>query len=112
MTVAFVAVSHKNKIIGEITAYRDPEDNKWSIGILLHKLYRRRGVGSALLQRLIVWARGAGIDALYLEVFPHNEAAIALYRRFKFAQTAYHTNRLTRKSGEQWDTIEMALKLA
>ncbi|MFN2529496.1 MAG: N-acetyltransferase family protein [Candidatus Baltobacteraceae bacterium] len=112
MTVAFVAVNHKNKIIGEITAYRDPKDQQWSIGMLVHKVYRGRGVGSALLQRLVDWARGAGIDALHLEVFPHNEAALALYRRFEFVQTAYHKNRLTRKNGEQWDTIEMALALA
>lgn len=95
-----------------ITAYRDPHDLKWGLGMLVLPSYRRLGLGSALLQHLIDWAQSAGIDALYLEVFPHNEPALALYRRFGFAQEAYHQKRLTRKNGEQWDTIEMVLTLS
>jgi ribosomal protein S18 acetylase RimI-like enzyme len=80
--------------------------------MLLLKAYRRRGVGTALLQRLIDWARTAGIDALYLEVFPHNDAALMLYKRFQFEQIAYHKEQFTRKNGERWDTIEMVLRLS
>ena len=109
-TVAFVALNDKQKIVGEINAYRDGEE--WSLGMLILKPYRRIGVGSALLTTLIVWAKKADIAELHLEVFPHNEAALGLYRRFGFMQKAYHKHQLVRRNGERWDTIEMVLKLS
>lgn len=48
---------------------------------------RRAGIGSALLEHLLEWAREEGYRALHLEVRAGNVAAIALYRRFGFAQT-------------------------
>src|SRR5215210_4924280 len=45
-----------------------------------------RGVGSALLAAAIEKAREDGLHKLALEVFPHNEAAIALYRKFGFVE--------------------------
>ncbi len=112
MTVAFVAVNRKHNIVGHINAHSEPETQRWNLGMLVHKAYRGRGVGTGLMQHLVDWARVNGIDALYLEVFPHNEAALALYRRFSFVQAAYNSAHLLRKNGERWDTIEMVLKLA
>ncbi len=77
--------------------------------MLVAKEYRRLGAGSALLEILIEWAQKAKVSELYLEVFPHNESALALYRRFGFLQRAYHKKQLLRRSGELWDTIEMVL---
>ena len=34
----------------------------------------------------IEWARARGLHKLTLSVFPHNDAAIALYRKFGFAK--------------------------
>lgn len=45
---------------------------------------RRRGIGAALLARLIEAARRRGIRSLALEVRPSNEVAIALYEKFGF----------------------------
>lgn len=112
MTVAFVAVNHKHKIVGHINAYREPETQRWNLGMMVHKAYRGRGVGTGLMQHLIAWARANGIGALYLEVFAHNEAALTLYRRFLFVQSAYNKAHLLRRNGERWDTVEMVLKLA
>jgi ribosomal protein S18 acetylase RimI-like enzyme len=43
--------------------------------------WRGRGVGTALVAAAIEWARARGLHKLTLSVFPHNEAAVALYRK-------------------------------
>ena len=45
---------------------------------------RRRGVGAALLAKLMRVAVGRGVRSMTLEVRPSNEAALALYRKFGF----------------------------
>lgn len=47
---------------------------------------RGRGVGSALLEALVDWAREEGYRSLHLEVRAGNVPALALYRRFGFSQ--------------------------
>jgi len=46
--------------------------------------WRGRGVGTALMVAAIDWAREQGLHKLSLNVFAHNVAAIALYRKFGF----------------------------
>lgn len=111
-TVAFVALDGARNIAGHISAYREAGSDQWSLGMLVAKEHRRKGAGSALLQTLIDWAaRTPAVPELYLEVFPHNEAALALYRRFGFVEKAYHKEQLLRRNGERWDTIEMMLAI-
>ncbi len=49
---------------------------------------RRRGAGGALLDAVIAAAARAGAGAVYLDVDPANAAALALYARAGFAETA------------------------
>lgn len=55
--------------------------------IAVRPAVRRGGVGSALLETVLEWARDAGYRALHLEVRAGNVPAIGLYRRFGFVQT-------------------------
>ncbi len=48
--------------------------------------YRRSGIGQRLLEALINRLTTEGINSLALEVRPSNGAALALYRRFAFAE--------------------------
>jgi RimJ/RimL family protein N-acetyltransferase len=73
--------------------------------------WRGRGVGSPLLAAGIDWARGYGLHKLSLTVFPHNAAAIALYRKFGFVEEGRLVKHFRRQSGELWDGIEMGLLL-
>ncbi|GAC1358339.1 MAG: hypothetical protein NVSMB31_18740 [Vulcanimicrobiaceae bacterium] len=108
--VAFV-VTDKGRPVGQISAYRDARDGRWDLGMLILLSHRRRGLGSALVAHLIEWARKRSIDALHLQVFSHNEAALALYRAVGFQQTTYHPKHFLRKDGQEWDVLEMVLKL-
>jgi len=60
-------------------------DVRLAIGVLPQ--YQRLGVGTALLDRSITWARGtAGIDRISLSVHAGNHGALELYRRFGFVE--------------------------
>lgn len=81
------------------------------LAMLVDRDWRGRGVGSALVQAAIGWARGQGLHKLSLEVFTHNEAAIALYRKCGFAEEGRLTKQYRRASGELWDAMVMGLLL-
>ncbi|WP_441247572.1 N-acetyltransferase family protein [Kitasatospora sp. McL0602] len=48
---------------------------------------RGRGVGDGLITEIARWAAEEGYATLKLAVMPHNDAAIALYRRHGFTDT-------------------------
>jgi RimJ/RimL family protein N-acetyltransferase len=81
------------------------------IGMLVARDWRGRGVGSALVAAAIEWARERGLHKLSLSVFPHNAAAIALYRKVGFVEEGRRVKHFRRASGELWDAIEMGLLL-
>jgi ribosomal protein S18 acetylase RimI-like enzyme len=68
-------------------------------------------VGSALLQAATGVARDLGLHKLSLEVFAHNAAAIALYRKAGFAEEGRRVGQYRRASGELWDSVVMGLLL-
>jgi ribosomal-protein-alanine N-acetyltransferase len=48
--------------------------------------FRKKGVGSAILEKLIYVATEKGCQTITLEVAENNESAIALYEKFGFAE--------------------------
>jgi len=81
------------------------------VGMLVARDWRSRGVGSALVAAAIDWARAHGLHKLALSVFPHNEAAIALYRKYGFVEEGRRPKHMRRASGELWDIVDMGLLL-
>ena len=81
------------------------------LGMSVDPRWRGRGVGSALLEACIEWARDAGAYKIALQVWPHNEAALALYEKFGFEREGYLRKQWRRSSGELWDAILMGLVL-
>jgi RimJ/RimL family protein N-acetyltransferase len=82
------------------------------IGMAIAKPWRGRGVGSALMAAAIERAREDGhLHKLALEVFAHNAAGIALYRKFGFVEEGRRIKHYRRSSGELWDSIVMGLLL-
>jgi ribosomal protein S18 acetylase RimI-like enzyme len=81
------------------------------LGMAVARGWRGRGVGSALLAAAIEWARERGLHKLSLGVFAHNDAAIALYRKFGFVEEGRRVKHYRRASGELWDAFDMGLML-
>ena len=101
----FVAIDGE-ALVGVITEYRhDPYGH--TLGMLVDQGHRGLGVGSALLERMIDWGRAHAIGSFSLLVFPHNERAIALYRKFDFVSVDERAARISRRNGESWDAILM-----
>ncbi|MDX6452831.1 MAG: hypothetical protein QOH16_2880 [Gaiellaceae bacterium] len=81
------------------------------IGMAVAREWRGRGVGSALMEAAIDWARAQGLHKLSLGVFAHNAAGLALYRKYGFVEEGRRVKHYRRQSGELWDSIEMGLLL-
>lgn len=81
------------------------------LGMLVDREWRGRGVGSALIQATIDWAREQGLHKLSLEVFTHNTAGIALYRKCGFVDEGHRVKHYRRANGELWDSLIMGLPL-
>jgi L-amino acid N-acyltransferase YncA len=81
------------------------------VNMLVKGDWRGRGVGSSLLRAAISQARGTGLHKLCLEVFAHNAAGIALYRRCGFIEEGRRIRQYRRSSGELWDSVVMGLPL-
>ena len=101
------------EIVGRMSLARDPHPASFHVadlGLMVDARYRRRGVGTALLEAAVAWARAVGVAKLELHVFPHNEAAIALYERFGFVREGYRRNHY-RRAGELIDAVLMAYEV-
>lgn len=81
------------------------------IGMFVAASWRGRGVGTALVAAAVEWSKARPLHKLTLSVFPHNEAAIGLYRKFGFVEEGLHRKHLRRANGELWDLMDMGLLL-
>jgi putative acetyltransferase len=77
------------------------------LGMSVSQEWRGRGVGSALLAEAFRWASWAGVEKVSLTVYPDNEAARALYRKFGFEEEGRLIGQ-SRKSYGYEDEIVMA----
>jgi RimJ/RimL family protein N-acetyltransferase len=109
----FVAES-ADGIVGRLSVARDPHPasvHVADLGLMVAAEWRRRGIGRALLEEAVEWARASGIRKLELHVFPHNEGAIALYESFGFEREGYRKAHY-RRGGGYVDAILMAYEVA
>jgi RimJ/RimL family protein N-acetyltransferase len=100
-------------IVGRLSISRDPHPasrHVADLGLMVAASERRRGVGWALLDQAVAWARASGVRKLELHVFPHNEPAIRLYERFGFVREGYRKAHYYR-GGEYVDAILMAFSV-
>ena len=81
------------------------------IGMMVAADWRGRGVGAALVAAAVEWARARRLHKLTLSVFPHNQAAVALYLKFGFVEEGRREKHIRRANGELWDLLEMGLLL-
>ena len=108
----FVAEAPKG-IVGRLSVARDPHPasaHVADVGLMVALSHRRRGIGWALMEQAVEWARSSGVTKLELHVFPHNTAAIELYERFGFEREGYRRGHY-RSGGRLIDAILMAYEV-
>jgi RimJ/RimL family protein N-acetyltransferase len=106
----FVAEAEDGEIVGRLSIARDQHPasrHVADLGLMVAQSHRRQGIGRALLDAAVEWARASDVRKLELHVFPHNEAAIRLYEQFGFEREGYR-KRHYRRGEEFVDAILMA----
>ena len=81
------------------------------LGMNIADGHRGQGIGAALLEAGIAWAREVGAHKVDLEHWPWNHAARRLYERFGFVEEGYRRRQYRRKDGSLWDSVVMGLVL-
>lgn len=110
---ASIVAVRGDRVIGHLSVAREDSPvtrHVASLGMAVAPEWRGRGVGSALLADAIRWARQFGVEKLALSVYPDNEAAIALYRKFGFQEEGRLTGHSKKSIGYR-DEIVMGLWL-
>jgi len=110
----WLAIGATGDIAGHIDLRSRPEPaakHRAMLGMGVHRLHRRRGLGARLVDTAVTWARSeAGIDWIDLEVFADNHPAVELYLCAGFTMTARIADML-RVDGESHDLAYMTLGL-
>lgn len=100
-------------LVGRLSVSRDlhpASPHVADLGLMVAATHRRRGVGRALLEQAVAWARASGVRKLELHVFPWNEPAIALYEAFGFEREGVRHGHYVR-DGEDVDAMLMAYRV-
>ena len=111
-TVMLVAVVEPTQaVIGLVscsTEGRVARHHVVRLGITVDAQWRGRGIGSALIEGVLLWARHhPQVRRVELEVFTRNVRAVALYLRMGFVVEG-HFRQAIYKDGEYLDTYWMA----
>ena len=99
-----------DRLVGHVNVQRERHPvthHVASLSIAVAADARGRGIGRRLMDEAIAWSTRAGIEKLVLSVYPHNEAALALYRSVGFVEEG-KLARHSRKSYGYEDEILMA----
>ena len=89
-------------IVGRLSIGRDSHpasEHVADVGLMVADGYRRRGIGRALMESAEDWARNVGVRKIELHVFPHNEAALALYDRLGYRRVGLRRGHFRRLDG-------------
>jgi ribosomal protein S18 acetylase RimI-like enzyme len=82
---SFVAEAD-GELVGTAVAFHEHED-VYLGGMWVAREYRRAGVGTALVDRIVEWARARGAESVRLEVNEALAPAVALYESAGFRPT-------------------------
>lgn len=101
----------EGEVVGDAGLHRDGHGRAGLFMALLAG-QRGRGLGGELLDACLAWAREQpDLHKIDLDVWPHNEPALRLYRSRGFVVEGYRHRHWRRANGELWDAIEMGLVL-
>jgi putative acetyltransferase len=100
----------EREVVARLSLARDPHPSSRHVadlGLMVSAPFRRRGIGTRLLEEAVAWAHASGVRKLELHVFPWNEPALGLYESFGFEREGYRRDHFARADGYV-DAILMA----
>lgn len=109
----YLVAEHAGSIVGH--AFLEPlplavTSHVVRLTIAVHEGHQRRGVGRALMNELLGWARSnPSTEKVELQVRSTNGVALALYRSLGFVEEGRKTRRLKIAADQYLDDIYMAL---
>jgi RimJ/RimL family protein N-acetyltransferase len=109
----FVAEAEDGSVVARLSIARDQHPasaHVADLGLMVAAGHRRRGIGRALLDTAVSWAKANGVRKLELHVFPWNEPALKLYEAFGFEREGYRRGHY-RRAGEDVDAVLMAYRV-
>jgi RimJ/RimL family protein N-acetyltransferase len=110
---AVYVAENEHGIVARLSLARDSHPaspHVADLGLMVAAAHRRRGIGRALLEQAVDWARENGVEKLELHVFPHNEPAIRLYEQFGFEHEGLRRGHF-RRGGQLVDAVLMAYRV-
>jgi RimJ/RimL family protein N-acetyltransferase len=113
-SAAHLVAVEDERVVGGLSIHRldDHPATKHvaTFGMFVVSSHRGRGIGAELLKEAVAWAERVGVGRVELTVYPHNDRARALYRKFGFVEEG-RLVRHAKKSYGYEDEILMALWL-
>jgi acetyltransferase len=82
--IAFAAVNDLGEIAGVVRLHADPDHRVGEYAILLRSDMKGKGLGKAMMQLIIDWARADGIEVVKGEVLRSNAAMLGMCRDLGF----------------------------
>jgi putative acetyltransferase len=76
-----------------------------SLGMSVEEARRGQGIGSALMTEAFRWARWAGIEKLALTVYPNNQRALNLYKKYGFVEEGRLTGHSKKTYGYEDEVV-------
>jgi len=104
----FVAESH-GRLVGSVSV--TSSGGLVDLGMLVARDRRGTGVGSALVEAAVGWARDMGAHKVSLAAWAHNYAARGLYAKYGFVTEGTRRRPYRRRNGQLWDAVLMGLIL-
>lgn len=101
----------KDVVVGSLSIQTQHHQTLGSLGMMVAREHRGQGIGGRLLDDSLHWARESGLHKVDLGVWPHNTAAIALYRSRGFTVEGRLRRQFRRSNGELWDLVTMGFIL-
>lgn len=108
-SVQFLAEAPDGTIVGSM--YASLSGGVVDLGMFVTAGHRGAGIGAAMLEAAIDWARKQNAHKISLAAWPTNHAAIGLYARYGFRIEGTRRRHYRRRSGALWDATIMGLIL-
>lgn len=104
----------ENQIVGLLffsTGTKLKNSHTGEFGVSVHPKYQRLGIGRALIETLLGWARSnRRIEKVFLQVFASNTNAIKLYEQMGFTAEDRHVKAIKQFNGDHVDIIQMYIE--